>query len=230
MAAHPSIDRLEHLAQGILGEPEAAELRAHLASCEECRTRYEECEANQSFEAELREAVEPARVVDDEPPQPPLSLPGYEVIREIHRGGQGVVYQALQHGTKRTVAIKVMREGPLATRRDKARFDREVEVLSQLNHPNIVTIHESGKAGGCFHYVMDYIDGEPLDAWMADGPRSIEETLRLFAKICDAVNAAHLRGVIHRDLKPSNIRIDGNGEPHILDFGLAKVESDETQM
>ncbi|HOW18630.1 MAG TPA: protein kinase, partial [Phycisphaerae bacterium] len=197
MAAHPSIDRLELLAQGVLTEAEAIPIREHLISCGECRARYEESAANQAVEAELRDAMEPARAADDDRVEPPLSLPGYEIVREIHRGGQGVVYQAVQHGTRRTVAIKVMREGPLATRRDKARFDREVEVLSQLNHPNIVTIHESGKAGGVFHYVMDYIEGESLAEWMTRGSRSIEETLRLFAKICDAVNAAHLRGVIH---------------------------------
>jgi len=229
MAAHPSIDRLELLAQGVLADGEAAEVREHLAACAECRAHYAESVANQAFEAELRNAMEPVEAGGGSLVQPPLSLPGYEIIRELHRGGQGVVYQALQHGTRRTVAIKVMREGPLATRREKARFDREVEVLSQLNHPNIVTIYESGKAGGCFHYVMDYIEGEALDEWMARGPHSIEETLRLFVKICDAVNAAHLRGVIHRDLKPSNIRIDGNGEPHILDFGLAKVSSEDAQ-
>ncbi|MFH0981760.1 MAG: protein kinase [Planctomycetota bacterium] len=153
----------------------------------------------------------------------PDSFAGYTILREIHRGGQGVVYQALQQGTKRKVAIKAMREGPFAGRHDKARFEREVEILGQLNHPNIVAIHDSGTAGGSFYFVMDYISGRPLDVWIASGKRTIEETLRLFAKICDAVNAAHLRGVIHRDLKPGNIQIDGNGEPHILDFGLAKV-------
>ena len=151
------------------------------------------------------------------------SIPGYQIVRKIHEGGQGVVYQAVQQRTKRKVAIKVMKEGPFAGHRDKARFEREVEVLGQLNHPNIVGIHDSGTASGSFYFVMDYIAGQPLDAWMTGGGRSVEETLKLFAKICEAVNAAHLRGVIHRDLKPGNIRIDPDGEPHVLDFGLAKV-------
>ncbi|HVP13136.1 MAG TPA: protein kinase [Phycisphaerae bacterium] len=154
---------------------------------------------------------------------PPDSFVGYQIIREIHRGGQGVVYQAVQKSTKRRVAIKVMKEGPFATRSERARFEREVEILGQLNHPNIVTVHDSGQAAGSFYYVMDYISGQPLDVWMAGGPRTIEQTLRLFQKICEAVHTAHLRGIIHRDLKPGNIRIDENGEPHILDFGLAKV-------
>ncbi|MBI4579639.1 MAG: serine/threonine protein kinase [Planctomycetes bacterium] len=154
---------------------------------------------------------------------PPDSFAGHQILREIHRGGQGVVFQALQKSTNRKVAIKVMREGPFAGAADRARFEREVQVLGQLKHPNIVTIHDTGTAAGCHYFVMDYVSGPPLDVYMASGTRSIEETLRLFAKICEAINAAHLRGIIHRDLKPGNIRIHSDGEPHILDFGLAKV-------
>jgi tetratricopeptide (TPR) repeat protein/predicted Ser/Thr protein kinase len=160
---------------------------------------------------------------------PPESFVGYQILKELHRGGQGVVYQALQQSTKRKVAIKVMKEGPFAGSADRARFDREVQVLGQLNHPSVVAIHDTGVAAGCHYFVMDYISGQPLDVYMASGARSIDQTLRLFAKICDAINAAHLRGVIHRDLKPGNIRIDADGEPHILDFGLAKVATSEAE-
>lgn len=154
---------------------------------------------------------------------PDGSFAGYQILREIHRGGQGVVFQAVQKSTNRKVAIKVMREGPFAGGDDRARFDREVQILAQLKHPNIVAIHDTGVAAGCHYFVMDYISGQPLDVHMASGPRSVKDTLRLFASICTAVNAAHLRGIIHRDLKPGNIRIDHAGEPHVLDFGLAKV-------
>jgi len=116
-----------------------------------------------------------------------------------------------------------MKEGPFAGPADRARFEREVQILAHLQHPNIVAVHDSGVAAGCFYSVMDYISGQPLDAFMENGRLSIRETLILFRKICNAVNAAHLRGIIHRDLKPSNIRIDPAGEPHVLDFGLAKV-------
>ncbi len=155
--------------------------------------------------------------------QLPDSFSGYDLVRQIHRGGQGVVYQAIQRTTKRKVAIKVLRDGPFAGPRDKARFEREVQILGQLSHPNIVGIHDSGVAAGNFFYVMDYISGQSLDVFMASRARSIDETLRLFAEICEAISAAHLRGVIHRDLKPGNIRIDQDGNPHILDFGLAKT-------
>ncbi|TWT45080.1 Serine/threonine-protein kinase PrkC [Phycisphaerae bacterium RAS1] len=186
---------------------------------------------------------------------PPDAIPGYELIREIHRGGQGIVYLAMQLATKRKVAVKVILEGRFAGAADRARFEREVQILAALKHPNIVAIHDSGSAGGCFYLVMDYIPGQTLDRYvesrrreLAESPsggsasgaaaapgktashagsrvtrRAVDEFLRMFAKICDAVNAAHLRGVIHRDLKPSNIRVDPEGEPVVLDFGLAKA-------
>ncbi len=165
------------------------------------------------------------RLVTDRgrPPAPIVdSLPGYQIQGEIHRGGQGIVYRAIQESTGRTVAIKVMLGRPLAGASDKARFDREVQILAQLKHPNIVTVHDSGSAGHASYFVMDYIEGAPLDQYVAAHGLSVRDRLRLFARICEAVNVAHLRGVIHRDLKPGNIRIDSAGAPHVLDFGLAK--------
>ncbi len=184
--------------------------------------------ARQEADTLLAAAHEPAAV---HPPSD--SFPGYEILREIHRGGQAVVYQAIQSSTRRKVALKVMREGPLAESRERARFDREVQILGQLRHPNIVAIHDSGTTAGWSYFAMDYIPGQPLDEYMATAEHSVDETLRLFVKICRAVSAAHLRGVIHRDLKPSNIWIDSSGEPHVLDFGLAKIATglltDESQ-
>lgn len=151
------------------------------------------------------------------------SILGYEVIREIHRGGQGVVYQAVQKSTGRRVAVKVMREGPFADASDRIRFDREIQILGALKHPNIVSIHDSGEAGGLAYFVMDFIAGSPLDLFIRDRAANVSEVFRLFAKICDAVNAAQVCGITHRDLKPGNILIDKNGDPHVLDFGLAKI-------
>lgn len=155
------------------------------------------------------------------------SFPGYEVSRRLHRGGQGIVYLAMQTATRREVAIKVMREGLFASPHDRMRFEREVHVLGSLSHPHIVTIHDSGSVGGQFYYVMDYIPGDPLDVSLSREKRSVKEKLRVLAKVCHAVNAAHLKGIIHRDLKPSNILVDQASEPCVLDFGLAKIETDE---
>lgn len=181
------------------------------------------------------------------PPDPLQTgaIPGYEFIDEIRRGGQGRVFRATQTSTGREVAIKVMRGGPFAGASDRARFQREVQVLAALSHPHIVTIHDSGISDDSSYFVMDYVAGRSLDEHMTNlreasrserGPgraavgrrtepsrRCLEAALDLFAGICEAVNSAHVAGIIHRDLKPSNVRIDENGEPHILDFGLAKV-------
>ncbi len=159
-----------------------------------------------------------------EPELPPLDyFPSYIIAREIHRGGQGIVYQAIHKTTKRKVAIKVMIEGALASTRERTRFEREVEILAQLDHPNIVDVLDSGTVEGRFYYVMDYISGSTLDVWISQHDLSITQVLELFGKICEAVNAAHLKGVIHRDIKPANVRVDANGEPHIVDFGLARI-------
>jgi len=225
MAECPSEEQLAGYVAGICTDEQTATIDAHLSTCTRCGEWVERARAadvGQTMPSDqLAETQASAEEAAPETPSP--SIPGYELVKEAHRGGQGVVYQAIQKSTKRRVAIKVMHEGPFAGPPDKARFEREVQVLGQLNHPNIVNIHDSGTAAGSFYYVMDYISGRSLDDYVTLSKPSLDDTLRLFAKICEAVNAAHLRGVIHRDLKPSNIRIDADGEPHILDFGLAKI-------
>lgn len=150
------------------------------------------------------------------------AIPGYRLRDEIHRGGQGVVYRALQMSTGRDVAIKVMRQGPFAGPDDRTRFEREIRILAQLKHANIVTIHDAGLAAGCHYFVMDYIAGQPLDAYLRTATPPQPDVVELLARVCDAVDAAHQRGLVHRDLKPGNIRVDDRGVPHVLDFGLAK--------
>ena len=152
-----------------------------------------------------------------------LVLEGYDIIGELHRGGQGAVYKAYQKSMKRDVAIKVLLGGAYASDSAKRRFEREIELIASLKHPNIVAVHDSGvTSDGQPYCVMDYVEGKPLDAHVRASQSTLEETLTLFGKICDAVTYAHQRGVIHRDLKPSNILIDADGSPKVLDFGLAK--------
>src|SRR5262245_39230185 len=129
-----------------------------------------------------------------DPGAPLISLPGYRVIEEVQRGGQGVVYAAIQESTRRKVAIKVLRHGPFADRSEMARFEREAELLGRLRHPNIVAVHDRGHVAGHAYYVMDFIPGRPLDAFVADYDGDAERTLRLFQRICEAVNSAHLHG------------------------------------
>jgi len=144
------------------------------------------------------------------------------VLEELHRGAQGIVYRAVQRSTKRTVALKVLLHGPYASRRQKRRFEREIDLVAGLEHPNIVHLYDSGEADGRHYFAMQYIDGTGLRDHLAVNALSVKDTLRLCAKISRAVAYAHGRGIIHRDLKPSNVLVDSAGEPHVLDFGLAK--------
>lgn len=244
----PPSDALEELA---LGHPAPADVAEHVAGCEACQRRVQILQDENALLGEFLDAGAHAAEPTDGPHE--LDISGYDVLREVHRGGQGVVYHAIQRSTGRDVAIKVMRQGPFATLADRSRFEREIETLAGLRHPNIVAVHDAGVSAGFHYFVMDYVDGSPLDQFLAAGadadrkmqpagsvdpapasgvpglksgiqdPESkIEAVVRLFVTICDAVHAAHLRGVIHRDLKPSNIRVDRTGRPFVLDFGLAK--------
>ena len=156
-----------------------------------------------------------------------LEVPGYAIMSELGRGGQAVVYQAIQKSTHRHVALKVLREGPYASASAKQRFEREVELVSHLRHPNIIVVFDSGiTTTGQLYYVMDYVRGVPITQYVRDNKLSLEKVLELFAVTCDAVNHAHQKGVIHRDLKPSNLLVDTEGNLRILDFGLAKAVAD----
>lgn len=150
------------------------------------------------------------------------ALKGYDVLGRLHGGGQGVVYRAIQESTHRMVAIKLLLDGPLATERQRYRFAREVALVSRLRHPNIVTIYDSGLVRGRQFFVMEYVDGLPIDDYALLHGFSIDDVVRMFRLVCQAVSAAHQRGIIHRDLKPGNILVSPDGQPHILDFGLAK--------
>jgi serine/threonine protein kinase/Tfp pilus assembly protein PilF len=165
-------------------------------------------------------------------PGPQLVIDGYQIDREIHRGGQGVVFSALQISTKRMVAIKVLLGGQYATVPAQKRFEREIEVVAQLRHPWIVEIFDAGETdGGLRYFVMDYVRGQPLNKHVRDKRMPLEDTLQLFMKVCEAVQYAHLQGVVHRDLKPSNVLVDSDGNPKVLDFGLAKLlVQDESMM
>ncbi len=150
-------------------------------------------------------------------------IAGYEITRELSCGGQGVVYQAIQLSTKRKVAIKVLLAGQFASASDRKRFEREIALVAQLRHPNVVDVLEAGAAaGGQPFYVMEYVRGRTLREFAQQQRLTVRDTLSVFCAVCDGLQHAHARGVIHRDLKPSNVLVDAEGQPKILDFGLAK--------
>ena len=148
---------------------------------------------------------------------------GYRIVEELPRGGQAMVYKAIHEATKTKVALKVLLPGLLISAKARRLFEREVDLVARLNHPNIVRIRDSGVAEGQYYFSMDYIRGHSLDEFVRVKSCSLRQTMVLFEKICHAMRYAHQKGIIHRDLKPANILVDDRQEPHILDFGLAKT-------
>ena len=156
-------------------------------------------------------------------PEPP-TIHGYEIIKFIDGGGMGVVWRARQLSTDREVALKVMSPRVLRSHDSaRIRFEREVTLAARLEHPNIARIYESGVHDNSYFYAMEMVDGQALDQYVRKEPRlSTKAILRLMHDTCQAVQYAHQRGIIHRDLKPSNILVTSDGQPHVLDFGLAR--------
>ncbi|MGD9689958.1 MAG: tetratricopeptide repeat protein [Phycisphaerales bacterium] len=150
-------------------------------------------------------------------------IDGYDLVACLGQGGMGAVYEGYQRSTGRRVAIKFLLDRLGSSDAARQRFEREVEVVARLQHPGIVSVLDSGVKRGKYFYVMEFVEGRPLDETTRPGTWAVREALELMVKVCDAVDYAHQRGVLHRDLKPSNVVIDAAGAPHLLDFGLAKV-------
>lgn len=232
--------------EGQLSAEGAAAAAAHVASCPTCRQRVESVESDTTLALEIHDAYlacdGPLDAGDDATGRA-AHVAGYELRDEIHRGGQGVVFEALHLATKRVVALKVLLHGAFAAPRQRRRFEREIEMIAGLRHPNIVTVYDSGvMTDQRPYFAMEFVDGVPLNNYVeqrcretiaargeralhGDRPPLLREFLDLFLAVCDAIAYAHQHGVIHRDLKPSNLLIDAHGVPHVLDFGLAKTAS-----
>jgi serine/threonine protein kinase len=165
-----------------------------------------------------------------EPPAPPPTpaelqplFPNHEIESLLGQGGMGVVYRARQKGLERTVALKVL---PAKAGRDPAfaeRFAREARALASLNHPNITTVFDFGKAGEHYFLSMEFVDGVNLRQLLQNQKVAPKQALQIIAQICDALQYAHDQGIVHRDIKPENILLDRKGNLKITDFGLAKM-------
>src|SRR5215470_1049282 len=147
----------------------------------------------------------------------------HEIMALLGKGGMGEVYRARDTKLKREVAIKILPD-EFARDPDRVlRFQREAEVLASLNHPNIATIYDLQDAGGSRFLVLELVEGDTLADRLQRGPIAVDETLRIAKHICEALEAAHEKGVVHRDLKPGNVKITPDGNVKVLDFGLAKA-------
>src|SRR2546423_4482851 len=156
-------------------------------------------------------------------------LGDYELLEEIGRGGQGVVYRAKQRRLSRTVPLKVIGLGHWATQAHLKRFRLEAEAAASLEHPGIVPIHEVGERDGSCYFSMKFIEGGQLDEVVRREPMTIRRAVELIAKVARIVHYAHEHRILHRDIKPGNILLDQKGEPHLTDFGLARlVETEST--
>jgi len=173
-----------------------------------------------SFDDEKDDAKEESRMQ--------MEFGDYELLDEIGRGGQGVVYRARQKSLNRTVALKVIGLGRWASTPHLRRFRHEAESAARLEHPQIVPIYEIGERDGSCYFSMKFIEGGHLDEVVRRDPMSTRRAVELLVKIAHTVQFAHERGILHRDIKPGNILLDRKGEPHLTDFGLARLIEQES--
>jgi serine/threonine protein kinase len=201
---------------------DSPELAAHLAECSECRTKADE----------FKRGIDALSSVLAPPEQPlPVRIGSYLVRRKLGAGGMGVVYEAEQQAPRRVVAIKVVRGGQHVDEYRARLLEREAQTLAKLRHPGIAAIFEGGRADdGQPFFAMELVRGAPLNEYIRSCELPRRARLELFRRVCSAIIYAHQRGVIHRDLKPSNILIDNEGNPKILDFGLARITDPEGAM
>ncbi len=178
----------------------------------------------------MAEAMAPTQADAEPAAQPPLPpeqiaphFPQLEILECLGRGGMGVVYKARQKSLNRLVALKLLAPERVRDPKFAERFAREARALAALSHPNIVTIHDFGQAGGFYYLLMEFVDGANLRQLLRARKFTPEEALAIVPPLCDALQFAHDRGIVHRDIKPENLLLDKAGRVKVADFGIAKI-------
>jgi serine/threonine protein kinase len=235
----PPISTLRQFAVGDLAEGDLDGLAQHVETCPECERALDQLGDNgDQIVVQLRRlgAASGHTVGEERPPgfpsnnstDLPRRLGKFELLEELGSGSFGVVFRARDTELDRLVAIKLLRAGRLASRADLDRFLREARSAAQLKHPGIVSLYEIGQTDeGVSYLVEEFVEGRTLADWLEKGRFAPREAAELVGCVADALDYAHRQGVIHRDIKPSNILLDDRGEPHLMDFGLAKREIDD---
>jgi serine/threonine protein kinase len=252
--ACPSAADLSKFVTGELPRSSFGRIADHVACCSDCGTMLEALDdvadlvsvpvrqsARQSTQVQeavparllqvaraVRQSTEEVRAADVEVPR---RVGKFELLEELGIGSFGQVFRARDSELDRTVAIKILRAGKLASKADVDRFLREARSAAQLKHPGIVSLHDTAQAeDGTWFLVEEFVAGETLAARASSERISLRRIAEVVAEAAEALEYAHRHGVIHRDIKPSNIQIDVEGRPHLMDFGLAKREADEETM
>jgi serine/threonine-protein kinase len=236
---HPPLDQLRDFNSGRLDEAAQAAVAAHVAGCPACCERLERLAEDDPLLGRLREAEEARRAGglfgEDVPTQPGTpgerprqataalpTVPGYELLGEVGRGGMGVVYKARQLRLNRVVALKMLQDAGLADPRRLLRFQLEGEITARVRHPNVVETFEVGALGGRPYLVLEWVDGGTLGQFLGGRSLPPREAALLAETLARAVHAAHRQGVLHRDLKPANVLRTADGVLKVTDFGVAK--------
>jgi serine/threonine protein kinase len=251
----PDRVELERFVVGSLSDSEFARLAGHIESCTLCDLVLERLDQfADPLVSQLRRLNETGGFHGEPVPQQWIAsvrsrsnrrdalawssreegqrrLGKFELLERLGAGSFGCVYRARDTELGRVVAIKIPRAGSLAGTEDAARFLREARSAAQLKHAGIVSLHETGQTDdGAIFLVEEFVHGKTLASRLAEAPLTFDDAATLIAAVAEALDYAHRHGVVHRDIKPSNILLDAEGRPHLMDFGLAKREAEETAM
>ena len=240
-AGCPELSAVERFIDGGLSRDESIVIASHLTQCTSCREMSVEMKANQELATSLRGVMRTAAATMPATSTALPTVPGYQLVSELGRGGMGVVYEALQLTTRRTIALKVLHGSLAGSGEHENLLQREAWAMARLDHPSIAAIYEAGRASDGRPFVaMELVRGPRMGDALRTAQRTPAEIVALFLTLARAVGHAHLRGVIHRDLKPSNIILAPSAAPRppdeahpadipkILDFGLARIAAETT--